>query len=83
MLSSFYEFWIEQGLGPVVNPVKRDNRRGRPNAHHNPMENFRPEGKVRYNPKVPKRRPRALPDQAWGELFEVPSPACPCSRLSA
>ncbi|GAA5172043.1 hypothetical protein GCM10023321_71370 [Pseudonocardia eucalypti] len=64
VLSSFYEFWGAQGLGPVVNPVVDGSRRGRPNAHHNPMLPFRPEGRVRYNPKVPRRRPRALPDEA-------------------
>jgi integrase/recombinase XerD len=71
VISSFYEFWGEQGLGPVVNPVARDHRgQGRANAHHNPMERFRPEGRVRHNPKVPRRRPRALPDEAWAELFD-------------
>ena len=58
VISSFYEFFGDQGLGPVVNPVARDHRgQGRSNAHHNPMERFRPEGRVRYNPKVPRRRP--------------------------
>lgn len=72
VLSSFYEFWSGQGAGPVVSPVARDRRGGgRANAHHNPMDIFRPEGRVRYNPKVPRRRPRALPDEAWGALFEV------------
>jgi len=70
VVSSFYEFWGEQGQ-PVVNPVVRDHRgQGRANAHHNPMEWFRPEGRVRHNPKVPRRRPRALPDEAWAELFD-------------
>ncbi|MFT3872669.1 MAG: site-specific integrase [Nocardioides sp.] len=72
VVSSFYEFWAEQGPGPLVNPVARDHRgRGRPNAHHNPMERFRPEGRVRHNPKVPRRRPRALPEQAWADLFDA------------
>jgi len=72
VVSSFYEFWGEQGLGPVVNPVARDHRgQGRSNAHHNPMERFRPEGRVRHNPKVPRRQPRALPDQAWANLFDA------------
>jgi len=72
VISSFYEFFGDQGLGPVVNPVARDHRgQGRSNAHHNPMERFRPEGRVRYNPKVPRRRPRALDDDAWGALFDA------------
>jgi len=72
VISAFYEFFIDQGLGPVVNPVARDHRGpGRANAHHNPMERFRPGGRVRYNPKVPRRRPRALDDDAWGALFDA------------
>lgn len=69
VLRSFYLFWIEIGEGPLVNPVRLDRRGRRPNAHHNPLEPFRPEGKIRYNPKVPKRRPRAMPDERWNELF--------------
>lgn len=72
VISAFYEFLGDQGLEPVVNPVARDHRgQGRANAHHNPMERFRPGGRVRYNPKVPRRRPRALDDDAWGALFDA------------
>lgn len=70
-LASFYEYWAEQGRGPVMNPVLRAGGGRRPNAHHNPMMPFRPEGKLRYNPKVPRRRPRALTDEAWDELFDT------------
>jgi integrase/recombinase XerD len=70
VLRSFYDYWIELGEGPLVNPVPRDRARGRrPNAHHNPMEPFRSGGRLRYNPRVPKRRPRAMPDERWAELF--------------
>lgn len=69
VLRSFYLFWIEMGVGPLINPVRLDRRGRRPNAHHNPLEPFRPEGKIRYNPKVPKRRPRAMPDERWNDLF--------------
>lgn len=70
VLRSFYGFWIERGEGPLTNPVPQDRARGRrPNAHHNPLEPFRPEGKLRYNPPVPKRQPRAILDQRWDELF--------------
>ena len=30
---------------------------------------MRPEGRLRYNPKVPKRKPREIPDARWKELF--------------
>jgi len=69
VLRAFYEFWIERGEGPLVNPVPLDRRGHRPNAHHNPMEPFRPEGRIRYNPKIPKRAPRAMPDERWRDLF--------------
>lgn len=71
VISSFYDYWAEQGHGPVVNPVARDHHRvGRAHAHHNPMHRFRPEGRVRHNPKLPRRRPRAMADEAWGALFD-------------
>jgi integrase len=69
VLRSFSEFWIERFEGPLVNPVPLDRRGGRANAHHNPMEPFRPEGRIRYNPKIPKRAPRAMPDERWRDLF--------------
>jgi len=70
VLRSFYEFWIEMGQGPLVNPVPRERAKGRrPHAHHNPLDPYRPEGRLRYNPPLAKRRPRAMPDQRWIELF--------------
>jgi integrase/recombinase XerD len=72
VLRTFYEYWIELGHPPLINPVPLDRcRGGRPGAHHNPLEPYRPEGKLRYNPKVPKRRPRAMPDERWNELFSA------------
>jgi integrase len=70
VLRCFYEFVIDAGDGPLVNPVRRDRgHRGRANAHHNPLESFRPEGRLRYNPKVPRQWPRAMPDERWVDLF--------------
>ncbi|ALU98491.1 integrase (plasmid) [Streptomyces globisporus C-1027] len=70
VLRRFYEFIIDAGEGPLVNPVRRDRgRRGRANVHHNPLEPFRPEGRLRYNPKVPRQRPRAMPDERWADFF--------------
>jgi integrase/recombinase XerD len=70
VIRSFYEFWIEYGAGPLINPVRLDRgHRVRPNAHHNPLEPFRPEGRIRYNPKLPKAKPRAIPDERWRDLF--------------
>jgi integrase/recombinase XerD len=70
VVRSFYEFWIEDvGGGPLVNPVQLDRRGRRPNAHHNPLEPFRAEGRIRYNPKVPRQRPREMPEERWRDLF--------------
>ncbi|MGH3573009.1 MAG: tyrosine-type recombinase/integrase [Pseudonocardiaceae bacterium] len=72
VLRTFYEYWIELGHPPLINPVPLDRRRGgRPGAHHNPLEPWQRDGKLRYNPKVPKRRPRAMPDERWNDLFSA------------
>ena len=75
VIRAFYEFWLEQGRGPLVNPVvlvrAPGGPGGRPHAHHNPLQPFRSEGRLRHNPKVPKRRPRALSDEQWEALFSV------------
>lgn len=69
VLRTFYEFWIDNGAGPLVNPVQLDRRGRRPNAHHDPLEPFRPEGRIRYNPRIPRQSPREIPDERWKELF--------------
>ncbi len=70
VLRRFYDFWIDAGAGPLINPVRRGRSRGgRPNEHHNPLEPFRPEGRLIYNPKIAKRQPRAMPDEQWRDLF--------------
>lgn len=53
----------------TLNARQHRGRRGRPNAHHNPLQPFRPEGRIRYNPKLPKAKPRAMPDERWRDLF--------------
>lgn len=74
VLRCFYEYVIDVGQGPLVNPVRRDRVHGRrANAHHNPLEPFRPEGRLRYNPKLPRQRPRAMPDERWNDLFAAMS----------
>ncbi len=70
VLRDFYEFWLNRGEGPIMNPVPLDRRNGRrSNAHHSFMEPFRPEGRLRYNPRLPKQQPRAIPDHLWDALF--------------
>ena len=41
VLRAFYDFHLEAGTGPMVNPFPlARGRRGRANAHHNPMQPF-------------------------------------------
>ncbi|MFZ5851653.1 MAG: site-specific integrase [Actinomycetota bacterium] len=42
VLRGFYQFHLEAGTGPMVNPfpLSRTRRGGRANAHHNPMQLF-------------------------------------------
>jgi len=71
VLRSFYEFHLEAGSGPMVNPfpLSRNRRGGRANAHHNPMEPFRNERSGLYRPRVVARAPRQIPDEKFDELF--------------
>jgi site-specific recombinase XerD len=70
VLRSFYGFHLEAGTGPMVNPFPlARGRRGRANAHHNPMDPFAAERAGRYRPKTPRRIPRQIPDEKFDELF--------------
>jgi integrase len=71
VLRSFYEFCLESGSGPMVNPfpLSRDRRRGRANAHRNPMEPYRDERVGSYRPRVSQRKPRQIPEEMFNELF--------------
>jgi site-specific recombinase XerD len=71
VLHRFYDFHRDCGTGPVLNPFPLDasRRRGRPHAHQNPMDEWRPERTGRYRPTVPKRIPRAIPDDWFNRLF--------------
>jgi hypothetical protein len=78
VLRSFYEFWLERGEGPVINPV-RPGRAGtrRPYAHHSPLQSYRAESRIRYNPKVPRQRPREIPDGRGSRRLAGMSPPLP------
>ena len=71
VLRCFYDFHLEAGSGPIVNPFPLDRtRRGRrAHAHHNPMEPYRDERTGLYRPKVPSRIPRSIPDEEFNEIF--------------
>jgi integrase len=71
VLRCFYEFHVEAGSGPIVNPfpLDRSRRGGRAHAHHNPMEPYRRERAGLYRPRVPARIPRSVPDGEFNEIF--------------
>jgi site-specific recombinase XerC len=68
VLRSFYEFHLEAGSGPIVNPFPLV-RGGRVNAHGNPMDPIKAQRSGRYRPRVAVRIPRAIPDERFDELF--------------
>jgi len=71
VVRGFYDFHLEAGSGPMVNPfpLSRHPRAGRADAHHNPMEPFAGQRRGRYRPKVVQRAPRCIPDERFDELF--------------
>ena len=70
VLRGFYDFHLEAGTGPLVNPfpLARGAAGGR-SAHHNPMEPFRAERAGLFRPRVAQRVPRSIPDERFNELF--------------
>jgi site-specific recombinase XerD len=71
VLRSFYDFHRDAGTGPILNPfpLDRSRHRRRAHAHHNPMDDWKAERVGRYRPTVPRRIPRAIPDDRFNELF--------------
>ncbi len=71
VLRGFYDFHLEAGSGPMVNPfpLARHRGPGRAHAHHNPMDPFTGQRSGRYRPKVVTRAPRSIPDERFDELF--------------
>ena len=76
VLRGFYEFHLEAGSGPIVNPfpLDRSRRGGRAHAHHNPMDRYRGERAGLYRPSVPARVPRSVLDAELSAVFaQLPS----------
>jgi integrase len=71
VVRGFYDFHLEAGTGPMVNPFPLSRHRGarRADAHHNPMEPFTGHRSGRYRPKLVTRAPRCIPDERFDELF--------------
>ncbi|WP_072947477.1 tyrosine-type recombinase/integrase [Rhodococcus koreensis] len=68
VLRGFYAFHVEAGTGPLANPFPLA-RSGRPNAHHNQMDQFQRQRAGLYRPRQVKRIPRQIPDALFNELF--------------
>ncbi|WP_245673051.1 site-specific integrase [Nocardia lijiangensis] len=71
VLRGFYDFHRDAGTGPILNPfpLDRARRSRRAHSHRNPMDGWAHERVGRYRPKMPRRIPRAIPDQRFNELF--------------
>jgi site-specific recombinase XerD len=70
VLRHFYDFHLESGSGPMVNPFPLDRgRAGRAGAHHNPMEPYPRRRSGLFRPRVAQRAPRRIPDEQFSELF--------------
>ncbi|MFD4904186.1 tyrosine-type recombinase/integrase [Kitasatospora purpeofusca] len=71
VIREFYEFQIDEGAGPVRNPVPAARRvdGDRLYAHHNPMDPFHPHRRAPLRQKEPKQAPRSLPDTLFNDLF--------------
>jgi integrase len=72
VVRSFYEYQREVHGWPLVNPFPKaavglgDDL----NAHHNPMQPFTRAGRrAPYQPRVPRRLHRGIPDEAFNLLF--------------
>lgn len=71
VLRAFYDFHVDSGAGPMVNPfpLVRERRRRRVGVHHNPMQPHRNDRVGLYRPKLVERPPRCIPDERFNELF--------------
>jgi site-specific recombinase XerD len=71
VLRGFYDFHLEAGTGPMLNPfpLSRERRSGRAHARHNPMEPLGGQRTGRYRPKVVAQVPRCIPDERFDALF--------------
>jgi integrase len=71
VLRQFYDFHLEAGTGPIVNPfpLDRGRRGGRAGAHHNPMDPHRDQRSGLFRPRLVQRIPRSIPDEKFSKLF--------------
>jgi integrase len=71
VLRSFYEFHLQAGTGPIMNPfpLARGRDSGRAGAHRNPMDPPRNHHSGLFRPRLVRRVPRNIPDEMFNRLF--------------
>ena len=71
VLRHFYDFHVEAGSGPLVNPfpLARGRHERGADGGRSPMEPFRNQPSGLYRPRVAQRIPRAIPDEWFNKLF--------------
>jgi len=69
VLRGFYDFHLEAGSGPMVNPFPLARHGGRRARHRSPMEPVVAGRTGRYRPRLATRLPRQIPDERFDELF--------------
>lgn len=72
VLRHFYDFHLEVGTGPMINPfpLARGRHGGRADAHHNPMDPHPRQRSGLYRPRLTSPGvPRRIPDGQFNELF--------------
>jgi site-specific recombinase XerD len=70
VLRGFYEYHLQAGTGPMVNPFPLA-RPGRAHAHHNPMDPFSNERAGLFRPRLAHKVPRHIPEEKFNELFAL------------
>jgi site-specific recombinase XerD len=67
----YYEYHLETGLGPLVNPVPAQRGRGgdRPGSHRSPMAPAERPARAAYRQRNPGLPLRALPDAVFDQFF--------------
>lgn len=69
VVRGFYDYHLQTGSGPMVNPFPLARPGRRAHAHRSPLEPFARERAGLYRPRQPERVPRQIPDRLFDELF--------------
>ena len=71
VLRSFYDFHLDAGTGPILNPFPLDRSRRAAGRTRTATRWTRTatSGPGLYRPRVPSRVPRSVPDEEFNEIF--------------